>query len=258
MIKTAFILFMAWIPKGMGGSVKIVFWGNERNCGVTSNMLILASYLVWHKGYRITIFELVRENRGVKEYLPSSYAKYHKAYIETLVEKQLYYVSGENWKKRQKRRRMRNGKQYTPSILSGICYAEQNMDAVLVNLADREDDEARKIMREADLLIVNMKQSEESFEAFFAKYANLSEHIFFLIGSYFTEGNCDRDYLCSKYRILEEDIGVIPFNPELQYICEKSRLDTYIRRSDKNRISGMRYCFMREVEQTAEKIIKRR
>lgn len=237
--------------------MKIVFWGNERNCGVTLNMLLLAGYLVWHKGYRIMIFELVRENRGVKTYLSGPYTRYHKAYMETLVEKQLYFVSGENWKREQNRRRRRRGKQSVQSILEGICYAEKNMDAVFVNLADREDEEARKIIREADLFIVNMKQQETAFDTFFAKYANLSEHIFFLIGSYFAEGSCDREYLCSRYRILEKDIGVIPFHPQLQYICEKGRLDTYIRCSGKSRMSGIQSCFMREVEQTAEKIMNK-
>lgn len=237
--------------------MKIVFWGNERNCGLTLNMLLLAGYLVWHKGYRITIFELVREDRDVKTYMPGSYTRYHKAYMETIVEKHLYYVSGERWKKEQKRRQRRRGKQSMQSIFEGICYAEKNMDAVFVNLADREDEDARKIIWEADLLIVNLKQSEAAFDTFFMKYANLSEHIFFLIGSYFAKGSCDRDYLCSKYRIAEENLGVIPFHSQLPYICEKGKVDTYIRHGRKSGMDGTASGFMRELEQTAEKIIQK-
>ena len=232
--------------------MKIVFWGNERNCGLTLNMLLLAEYLVWNKGYRITIFELVREDWGVKAYLPGSYVRYHKVYMETIIEKQLYYVSGEKWKREQKKRQRRRGKSFVQSVWDGICYVEKNMDVVFVNLADREDEDARKMMREADLLIVNMKQSEAVFDTFFAKYANISEHIFFLIGSYFAKGSCSKTYLCNKYRIAEENFGVIPFHPQLSYICEEGRLDAYIRHSRK---SGMASDFMQELEQTAEKII---
>lgn len=236
--------------------MKIVFWGKERNCGLTWNMLLLAEYLVWHKGYRITMFELVREDQGVKAYLSGSCIRYHKAYMETMVEKHLYYISGEKWKQEQKKRQRRRGKQSVQSIWDGICYIEKNMDVVFVNLADREDEEARKIMRKADLLIVNMKQSEAAFDTFFMKYANLSEHIFFLVGSYFAKGSCDKTYLCSKYRIADDEIGVIPFHPQLAYICEKGRLDAYIRCRQKSKMDGIQAAFIRELEQTAEKVIR--
>ena len=235
--------------------MKIIFWGNERKCGLTLNMLLLTEYLVWHKGYRITIFELVREDRGVKFYLSGSYNRYHKSYIETMIEKQLYYVSGERWKKEQKKRKRRRGKHVVQSVWDGICYIEKNMDFIFVNLADREDEEARKMMREADLLIVNIKQSQSAFDTFFMKYANLSEHIFFLIGSYFAKGSCDKVYLCNKYRIAEEAVGVIPFHSKLAYICEKGKLDDYIRCSRKSEIDGLQTIFIRELEQIAEKMI---
>ena len=258
-IMTAFIIFICSFQRSWEENrnicMKIVFWGNERNCGITTNMLILADYLVWHRGYRLTIFELVREDYGVKTYFSEPYTKYRKAYLETLVEKQMYYVSGEKWKKQQKRRRRRSEKRQIPSILDCICYVEQNMDLVLVNLANRKDEEARKILREANVVIVNVTQSEAAFETFFASYANLSEHIFFLIGSYFEDKDCDMDYLSKKYRILKENMGVIPFNPELQYICQKKRLNAYIRCNDEVHTSGMKAYFMKEIEQTAEKIL---
>ena len=243
--------------------MKIVFWGNEGNCCLTTNMLSLANYLVWHKGYRITIFELVREDNGVKKYMSGSYARYHKGYIETLIEKHLYYVSGEKWKKEQKKRQRRRGKQAVQSVWDGICYTEKNMDAVFVNLADREDEEARKMMWEADVLIVNMKQEKAAFDTFFANYANISEHIFFLIGSYFfvgsyfSNGSCDREYLCSGYRIAEADFGIIPFHPKLPDICEKGKLDTYIRCGRKSKMNGIQTIFMHELEQTVEKLIQK-
>lgn len=234
--------------------MNIVFWGMERECGMTVNMLTLANYLVLHKGCRVTLFELVAEKRGVCTYFPEPYQRYRKAYLETLIEKQLYYVSGERWKKCQRKRKTRKGKEHCPPILETIRYVESNMDAVLVNLGNRRDKEARKLMWEADLLVVNLKQNERVLETFFAHYANLSERIFFLIGKYFGGGVCDEAYFKSKYRIPEEQLAVIPFNSELTYICEKSRIDHYIRHDDDFKISGMKYYFLREVEKTAEKM----
>ncbi len=255
MIDPSFIMSKMQPPQGrIGGNVKIVFWGLEKNCGIISNMLILAATLVYKKGYRVALFELAEERQGVKAYFQEPCEKYHKAYIETLIERQLYYISEKNWKRRQKKRKMRNGKVLKPSILRGICYVEQNMDVVFVNLGDRQDEEAKKVMWEADVLVVTIQQEEDAFETFFAQYTNLSEHMFFLIGNYCEGEMFQKSYFCSKYRISENEIGVIPFHSQWQYICEQKKVADYVRHSDEAKMSGKKYYFLKEAEQCIEKI----
>ena len=238
----------------MGGSVKIVFWSKEPKCGMTSNLLLLSIILVYRKGYRITVFELSGEKNGIKSYFKEPCEKYHKAYIETLIERHLYYISEANWKRRQKKRKMRNGKRFKPSILREICTVEPNMDAVFIHLGDREDEEAKKIIWEADVLVVNIKQKEALFETFFAKYANLSGNVFFLMGNYSEGSTLQKSYFCSKYRISENEIGVIPFHSEWNYLLEQDKLVSYVRESDETKISGKKYYFLHEVELCIEKI----
>lgn len=218
--------------------MKIAFWGRERDCGITSNLMILTSYLVWHRGFRVMILEMIEKEQGIGKYFPGPHKKYRKEYIETLIEKHLYYVSEKKCKK----------------ISKLIKYMEHNMDVVFVNLANRTDKEARRLMWEADLVVVNLKQEEQSFDMFWAHYANLSEKLFFLIGNYIEGGNCDKGYLQSKYRIPEKQLAVIPFNPEFQYVCEKCRIDKYIRKNNVSWPSGMRILFMEEVEKAMEMI----
>ena len=234
--------------------MKIVFWNKEQNCGMTSNMLVFAVFLVYRKGCRITFFELAGEKHGIKSYFREPCEKYHKSYIETLIERHLYYISEANWKRRQKKRKMRNGKLFQPSILREIRYIEANMDVILIHLGDREDDEAKRIIREADVFIVNVKQEESGFETFFAQYANLSEHIFFLIGNYSEGTTLQKSYFSNKYRISENEIGVIPFHSEWQYLLKQKKLENYIGRRDKEKMSGKKYYFLREVEASIEKI----
>lgn len=238
----------------IGGNVKIVFWSKEQDCGMTSNMLILAVFLVYRKGHRIALFELAGEKYGVKSYFKEPCEKYHKAYIETLIERHFYYISEANWKRRQKKRKMRNGKLFKPSILREIRHVEPNMDEVLIHLGDREDEEAKRIIREADIFLVNVKQEEAGFETFLAKYANLSEHVFFLIGNYSEGSTLQKSYFCSKYRISEREIGIIPFHSEWDYLWKQKKLEHYIGRSDEAKMSGKKYYFLHEVESCIEKI----
>ena len=101
---------------------------------------------------------------------------------------------------------------------------------------------------------MNVKQEEAGFEAFLAKYANLSEHVFFLIGNYSEGSTLQKSYFCSKYRISESEIGVIPFHSEWNYLLEQKKLKHYIGRSDKTEMSGKKYYFLREVEVCIEKM----
>ena len=217
--------------------MKIVFWGMESDCGITSNIMILVSYLVYHRGFRVTIVEMIEREQGIGKYFPRPHKRYRRKYIETLVERHFYYVAGKNLE-----------------IAKVIAYLEHNMDIVFVNLANRTDKEARQLMWEADLVVVNLKQEEQSFELFWTHYANLAEKLFFLIGNYIEGGICNTEYLQRKYRIPENQIAVIPYNPELEYVCEKYRIDKYIKRKNMKEPSGMRILFMREVEKTMELI----
>jgi len=221
--------------------VRIVFWGSERGCGVTSNMLILANYLACKKGYRISILELAEEKHGIQKCFPETGEYYVENYIQTLVKYQLYYISMDIWKAQKKE-----------SLVDLIKYLEWNMDMVFINLADCKDREAKNLMHNADLVVVNVRQEFRSFDDYFAHYANLCAKIFLLIGNYYEDGDCDRAHLLEKYAIPEEQLAVIPNNPEYEVACSRGRVDRYIRRNARRFVSNMKSQFLKEVEKTAE------
>ena len=97
--------------------MRIVFWGSERGCGVTSNMLIVAAYLACRKGYRIVMMELAEEKRGIETCFPKIEECYMEEYIGTLIRRQLYYVSLREWERE-------NG----TSLHELINFLEFNMD----------------------------------------------------------------------------------------------------------------------------------
>lgn len=215
--------------------MRIIFWGSERESCVTSNMLILAGHFSCQKGYRVCLIELADEKRRINSYFPGKRKHYIKHDIETLMLHQLYYALRETWKD-----------------TNTLNYLETNMDMLFLNLGNRTDSQAREMMHNADLVVVNLKQDFKSFDTFYAEYANLSARIFLLIGNYYEDGCCNREQLQRKYDIKETRLGVIPNNPEYEIACTKGQIGRYLKKSNPKFMSAIKSVFIREVEKTAE------
>ena len=223
--------------------MRIVFWGSERGCGVTSNMLIVAAYLACRKGYRIVMMELAEERRGIETCFPKIEECHMEEYIGTLIRRQLYYVSLREWERE-------NG----TSLHELINFLEFNMDIVFVNLANRTDEEAKHLMWNADLVVVNLKQKNVDFDRYYAQNTNLSKKNFLLIGNYYENEYCNKESLQKKYRIPKGQLAVIPNNPEYQIACERGSLERYIRRMQSRFVSAIKDQFLKAVGNAAEQI----
>ena len=222
--------------------MRIVFWGSERGNSITSNMLIVASYLACRKGYRIAMMELAEEQWGIENCFPKIGEYHMEEYIGTLIRRQLYYVSEKEWEKQEI---------ILPKL---IQYLELNMDLVFINLANRTDQMAKYLMWNADLVIVNLKQRNVDFDRYYAQYANLSSKIFLLIGNYYENELCNKESIQKKYRIPKEQLAVIPNNPEYQMACERGCLERYMRHMQPRFVSAIKEQFIKEVENTLEQI----
>ena len=224
--------------------MRIVFWGSERESYVTSNMLILAGYLTCQKGYRIAILELAEESHEIWKCFSQKKETYAKDYIRTLIERQLYCVVMDEWEQQE------NGR-----IVELLSDLESNMDMVFINLANRTDGEARRLLHNADLTIVNLKQEQRAFDRYYAGYANLpSENFLLLMGNYYYDKGYDKEYMQAKYRIPEWQLAVIPNNPEYEMACAGKCLDKYIRKSGKTWRTVRKNQFLKDVEKAAEQL----
>lgn len=221
--------------------MRIVFWGSECVSTVTSNMLILASYLACRKGYRITLLETERQE--IRKKFPENYGKYAHSYISTLVERQLYHVSVEEWHGRSEEER-----------ITMIKYLETNMDMVFIHMAERTDTEARNMMRNAHLLVINLKQEWRSFDRYYARYANLSANVLLLIGDYYYDTGCGKEQLQEKYRICDGQLMVIPHSPKYEVVQSKGSLERYMRHGRWRCRMIMQGRFYKEVGEVAERL----
>lgn len=124
-----------------------------------------------------------------------------------------------------------------------------------IDCGSRTDEETRQLLREADLVIVNARQSKHMLDRFFLDLPGVSQNSFFLIGSYFHGDIYNRVNIERIYRIPQERIGVIPYNSEFRYACEAGKQREFMRVERRKiykefRGSGQTREFFKEVRRT--------
>lgn len=251
--------------------MKLAFWGSERESGTTSNLMATASFIAYHGKFRVAMLQLERESRSLKEcfsvretelikekndyfalegldYLMSVGKKRElteKLVIENmepLIENRLYCLSSGT--------RVLSDfyPEETNHIMQQIiALLNQHMDLTFIDCGNRTDDWTRQVMRKADLLVVNLRQTSVAFDEYFLQHVNLSSKVVYLVGNYQKESIYNKRNLQRIYRIPKERLAVVPFNQEFQLACEKGRLDKYMKGKRNLYATEKRRYFMREL-----------
>lgn len=98
---------------------------------------------------------------------------------------------------------------------------------VEIDMKNNKDPRSLRILREADLVIVFMKQSEDCFEAFFSRDYIPGGNVFFVIMDYIFDGTPDWPGVLGKYRISKKRLFLLPFHNRLTYVREEGLMEQY-------------------------------
>lgn len=103
-------------------------------------------------------------------------------------------------------------------------------DVVFIDCSSRQDDYAKKVFREADVCVLNMDQEAEAIGKFYSNPPDYKGKVFFLLGKYFGDALYTRKNLQRVYRVEEDRLGAIPFNPQLHAADQMGRIESGVRR----------------------------
>lgn len=106
---------------------------------------------------------------------------------------------------------------------------ESYFDVVFIDCGSRQDDYARKVLKEADVCVLNMNQEAEAIGAFYREPPDFKGKVFFLLGKYFEDTLYNRKNLQRIYRVEEERLGAIPYNCRLHAADQMSRIESGVR-----------------------------
>jgi hypothetical protein len=118
---------------------------------------------------------------------------------------------------------------------AGICMDTRHM---FVDCGCRRDEQTKMTLRQADLVVINVKQSNRMLDDFFLEYGTVPKHCFFLISRYFKESAYNRQNIEQIYRISRRRMGVIPYNSEFRYACEQGKQQNFVQRGYINKWTG--------------------
>lgn len=108
---------------------------------------------------------------------------------------------------------------------------------VMVDLKNNKDPRSLRLLREADLVVVFMKQSQECFDAFFTKDYISIDKVYFVITDFVADGTPEWPGILAQYRIPRHRLFLLSFHNRLQYVKEQGLMSRY----NEGHYSGMSY-----------------
>lgn len=175
--------------------MKIVFWGETRQCGTTSNMLAVAGMLsVLYPVARIEVRTL-----GTAQYGMSLCTEEEKSFLKAFVD----------------------SKKISHPKKQAIHFS-------FLDCGSGKDKWHRELLKQADLVVVNLAQEEAALQEFFMYDIHIAPNILILLGKYYELSRYGREYLERFYRIDPETIGVIPRNSEFEMAADKGKIRHFV------------------------------
>lgn len=114
-----------------------------------------------------------------------------------------------------------------------------------------------KILQRADVIVVNLIQSQRIIHQFFSSFPKFFEKTVYLIGRYDQQFPCDINKVMKQCRIPKEHIGIVPYNAGFWDAFQNGRCAQFIQRNayggfyEKNRL------FSKELKASTEMILRK-
>lgn len=90
-----------------------------------------------------------------------------------------------------------------------LDYLERYGDMVFVDTTAAPLASSRKILQEADIVVVNLVQNPSMLSHFFRNYSDVRKKAFYLIGNYEEERTLNKRAIMQEYGIMENQIGTV-------------------------------------------------
>lgn len=176
-----------------------------------------------------------------------------KANMRQIIKDRLYCLPGSARMEQEWWRETRSFEK----LVQVVNDVEECFDVVFIDCGNKKDDFPQKMLREADICVLNMRQESELIGAYYRNPPRLRGKTFFLVGSYFKENLYTRENLERIYRIDKDMLGAVPYHPQLQAASQIGRTEGEIEEHVGKSIKGKNIFFEQELSRTVRLILKR-
>lgn len=156
----------------------------------------------------------------------------------------LYYLS----------RTIRTNQEYldyelSQHVTSLLKTAERFCDTIYIDTAENTGTSSKKILKDADMVVVNLSQHPYVMSDFFRNFSQVQEKAFYLISNYEKQSVFSKDYLIQKHGISPYQIGIMPHHISFADAMAKGELIPFLRNHYSCNRSSIHYDFMESTKE---------
>lgn len=127
-------------------------------------------------------------------------------------------------------------------------------DVVTIDLKNNKDPRSLYLLREADLVVVFLKQNEFCLNRYFVNDLVRNEHIIYVIVDFVFDTHSDWRRALERYRIPMDQLFVIPFDQRMFLLEEPSQVLRFIQKTKCSADGGSNLDFLSCYRKLREKI----
>lgn len=128
---------------------------------------------------------------------------------------------------------------------------EEISDYVFIDTETNQNLSSNTILSDADMIVVNLRQDPVMLDEFFENYSSVREKAVYLLGEYQPEIAWNLRRICYRYRISRDQIGVVPYNIELEESMNQGRVLQFLNRNYYKASGRENDYFMRQVRKAS-------
>lgn len=137
-----------------------------------------------------------------------------------------------------------------------LHFLEQYGDLVFVDTKAASLMSSRKILQEADIVVVNLIQNESILSHFFKNFTEIQKKAFYIIGNYEENRSLNQGVIMEKYHIPQNQIGMIPHCCEYADALSNGCLIPFLSENYGCGIQNHNYPFIAAAQRTKQLLIE--
>ncbi len=127
---------------------------------------------------------------------------------------------------------------------------EEHCDTVYVDLSSSPLKSSRKLLKEVDLIVVNLCQNHQLLSHFFRNYSEIQKKAFYVIGNYDSESVINKSDIVGRYRLERSRVGTIPYNRRFADALTKGSVVPFLLKHYNCDAKDVNYEFMCALQET--------
>lgn len=127
---------------------------------------------------------------------------------------------------------------------------ERFCGTVCIDISSSCLESSRKILKEADLIVVNLCQNNQLLSHFFRNYSDIRKKAFYVIGNYDSESIIKKSDIVRRFELSGSAVGTIPYNRRFADALTKGDVVSFLLKNYSCGAENVNYDFMAAARET--------